>query len=531
MQIIYKKKILYLIVLVFSITFSCTSIKKMNYLVDEKKHEPSELIKDVDYSYKVLTKGHPGVYWYIEKKQLDFKFDSLKQSLTVPLTTKEFYKKLAPIVAEIKCGHTRLILVTKKLTKSQKDSIEKLGKPINQFAYKVLNNKLYVNSFNKKLPEIKKGDEIISINDISSNEIISTITKNYASDGYNQTFKTAVLNRAFIGWYNAIYNDKDTLNFKIKRTDSILKLTLTTTTKRELKNDSLFKIKKVVKLSKDSLLAKRKIAKDKLKSRYKGSDENKKPMLDLQFLDQDSSVAYLKVKSFSFPHADFSRFYKESFAAIKQKGTQNLIIDLRDNGGGSLTACRNLFSYLVDKDFVYLKQGMLTHKFNPYLHSKGIKNALLIPSFELADLIRLKKQDGKYNVTFKGLKPLPPNPNHFSGKIYVLINGYSFSAAALLSANLKQLERATFVGEETGGGFNGCVAGYIPILDLPYSKLKLRMGLYPVLPNAHTEVIGRGIFPNQEIINTVEDLISGKDKELDWVLNDLKKGNTSSNLK
>jgi C-terminal processing protease CtpA/Prc len=531
MQISYKKRILYLIGLVlFSITFSCTSIKKMNYLVDEKKHEPSELIKDVDYTYKVLTNGHPGVYWYIEKEQLDFKFDSLKQSLTIPLTTKEFYKKLAPIIAEVKCGHTRLILVTKKLTINERNSLEKLNKPINQFAYKVLNNKLYVNSSNKKLTEIKKGDEIISINGITSTEIINNITKNYASDGYNQTFKTAVLNRAFIGWYNTIYSNKDTLTFKIKKADSIFNLTLTTT-KSEQKADSLVKIKKVVKLSKDSLLAKRKIAKEKLKSRYKGLDENKKPMLDLQFLDQDSSVAYLKVKSFSFPHADFSRFYKESFTAIKQKGTQNLIIDLRDNGGGSLTACRNLFSYLVDKDFVYLKQGMITHKFNPYLHSKGIKNALLVPSFELADLIRLKKQDGKYKVRFKGLKPLAPNPNHFSGKIYVLINGYSFSASTLLSANLKQLERATFVGEETGGGFNGCVAGYIPILDLPYSKLKLRMGLYPILPNAHTETIGRGIFPDQEIINTVEDLISGKDKELDWVLNDLKKSNIGSNLK
>ena len=145
-----KRILVFLIFLSIFLHFSCTSTKKMNYVVTEKKHTPTELIKDVDFAYMMLTKGHPGVYWYISKEKLDFKFDSLKKTLIAPLTTKEFYKKMAPLVAEIKCGHTRLILVTKKFTKKEKDSIAKLGKPINQFGYKVINNKLYVNALNKK---------------------------------------------------------------------------------------------------------------------------------------------------------------------------------------------------------------------------------------------------------------------------------------------------------------------------------------------------------------------------------------------
>jgi C-terminal processing protease CtpA/Prc len=38
-----------------------------------------------------------------------------------------------------------------------------------------------------------------------------------------------------------------------------------------------------------------------------------------------------------------------------------------------------------------------------------------------------------------------------------MINGGSFSASSLISSNLK-LQRVTFVGEETGGAFNGTVA-------------------------------------------------------------------------
>lgn len=511
----------FLICLAFLLHFSCTSVKEMNYLVTEKKHSPDKLKADVNFVYTLLTKGHPGVYWYITKEQLDFKFDSLKQTLNNPLTTKEFYKKIAPLVAEVKCGHTRLILVTKKLNKKEKDSIAKLAKPINQFTYKVINNKLYVNSFNKKITQLKRGDEILAINGISTPEIINNLEKNYASDGYNQTFKVAVLNRAFVNWYTAIYDNRDTLAFKVKNKDTTLSLTFTTI-KKEDQRDSSFGKKSIVKLTKDSLLAKKIKAKENLKSRYKGTDEQKKPILDLKFLEKDSSIAYLKVKSFSFPYANFNRFFKESFSAIKNGKTKNLILDLRDNGGGSLTACRNLFSYLVDRNFVYLKEPEINKRYNPYWQGKGINNLFKGVGFALTSSIFLAKEEDKYKLKYRGMKPLPPNKNHYDGKIYVLINGYSFSASALLSSNLQQLKRAIFVGQETGGSFNGCVAGSIPVLELPSSKLKLRMGMYPILPNAHTETVGRGIFPDQEIKNTIEDVIAGKDKELEWVMNDIK---------
>lgn len=506
-----------------TILFSCTSVKKLNYIVSEKKHTPTELKADVDYAYNLLTKGHPGVYWYIKKEQLAFKFDSLKASLVTPLTTKELYLKLAPLVAEINCGHTRLILVTKKLNKFEKDSLEKLGKPIQQMGYKVIDDKLYITTLNKKINLAKKGDEILAINNIPTKEILDNISKNYASDGYNKTFKTAVLNRAFPSWYTAIYENSDTLAYQLRQIDSVFNLTLTTI-KKEEKKDSLLVKKAVVKMSKDSLLAKKKLALEKKRLRYKGSDENKKPILDFRFLEKDSSVAYLKIKSFSFPYANFNRFYKESFILLKKGKTKNLILDLRDNGGGSLAACRDLFSYLVDKDFTYLKAAEINNKFNPYWQGKGFGNAVSGLAYEITTSRLLERgSNGEHQVKFKGTKPLKAHENNYDGKLYVLINGYSFSASSLLSSNLKQIKRATFVGQETGGGFNGCVAGRIPVLSLPSSKLKLRMGMFPVIPNAYTETVGRGIFPDQEIETTIDDVIKGKDKELDWVLQTIKK--------
>jgi hypothetical protein len=69
------------------------------------------------------------------------------------------------------------------------------------------------------------------------------------------------------------------------------------------------------------------------------------------------------------------------------------------------------------------------------------------------------------------------------------------------------------VGEETGGAFNGTVAGFMPVVELPHSELKI-IGLMMMAPHHKT---GRGIFPDKEIIPTLEDRLKGNDPELSWI--------------
>ena len=38
-----------------------------------------------------------------------------------------------------------------------------------------------------------------------------------------------------------------------------------------------------------------------------------------------------------------------------------------------------------------------------------------------------------------------------------------------------------------------------------------------------SEIDGRGIFPDKEIIPSIEDKISNKDPEIEWVLEDIKR--------
>ena len=104
----------------------------------------------------------------------------------------------------------------------------------------------------------------------------------------------------------------------------------------------------------------------------------------------------------------------------------------------------------------------------------------------------------------------------------MLINGGSFSASCILSSNLQGSKRATFVGEETGGTYNGTVAGRMPLIKLPNSKLRVRVGLMLVAPHYKTDVEGRGIFPDVAILPSLEDRLKKIDPEMNWVLEDIK---------
>jgi C-terminal processing protease CtpA/Prc len=112
--------------------------------------------------------------------------------------------------------------------------------------------------------------------------------------------------------------------------------------------------------------------------------------------------------------------------------------------------------------------------------------------------------------------------------VYVLINGGSFSASCILSSNLKGAGRAVFFGEETGGSYNGTVAGMLPLVKLPKTKLNIRLGLARITPYYKTVIDGRGIFPDIEIKPTLDDRIKGNDPELNRVVNEIKTINLNS---
>ena len=128
------------------------------------------------------------------------------------------------------------------------------------------------------------------------------------------------------------------------------------------------------------------------------------------------NIGYMDLRGFT--PAEFGR---ETVAAAFNflANTDSLIIDLRKNGGGDPEMVQLICSYLFEGQPVHLNS--------------------------------LYWREGNRTQEFWTLKDVPGK--RYAGKeVYVLTSGYTFSGAEEFSYNLKNLKRATIVGETTGGG-------------------------------------------------------------------------------
>jgi C-terminal processing protease CtpA/Prc len=151
----------------------------------------------------------------------------------------------------------------------------------------------------------------------------------------------------------------------------------------------------------------------------------------------------------------------------------------------------------------------------------SIFTAVGYPFFLAGNYFLSSKKDQRYYFREFASRPTRPKANAFRGKIYVLVNGASFSASAILSAKLKYEKRAVIVGEETGGANDGTVSGVNNTVTLPNSKLILPIGLFLIRPNIEFENEGRGVIPDFPVDPDFGNLTSSEDKILKWVLDDI----------
>ena len=510
-----KKTVAFLLLIVI---ISCQSVRKNNLFL-EKKIAVVHLRKDIDYTYQKLQRFHPNLYWYISKEDLDHKFDSLKTNINKPLTPNQFYFKLAPVIASINEGHLRLRSVGKKYSKAEQKEF-KNKKPLFAFMdYKIIDDRIFVKENKENVADIRTGTEILAINDENVQDLIRKYRKLYSSDGENRTFQKYFINLAFFNFYTLENGYLDSVKLKTVCGNTVEEIHL----KRQKKEKKEIADEKILpKLSADQKIQDY----DATSKSYNRS---------FKFLKTDSSVAYIKVKSFSATYA--KKFYDQSFRKIRNAKSSYLILDIRDNLGGSLSEINTLYSYLTDEKFTLIKAPEMTSKtsgmYQNYFRGQSVFTSVLsapgYPFFLAGNYLLSSRKDKKYYFREFSSRPTKPKGNAFRGKIYVLVNGASFSASSIISAKLKYEKRAVIVGEETGGANDGTVAGVNNTIVLPHSHLTLPIGLFLIRPNIEFDDQKRGVVPNFYVDPNFDDIFGKEDNILKWTLEDIDFRNTVTN--
>lgn len=502
----------YFIVTLILFLTSCLSVRKHNE--QQSACIPAEKLKeDVDFAYSKLKEMHPQLYWYISKEKLDYKFDSIKRTINEPLTPLQFYFKLQPVIADIREGHLSLRIPSKRITKKQIKTLENKKGMFSRFEYYVKNDQLFIIENKDSIENIKQGTEILTIDKIPVSDYIKRYKRLISSDGFNTTFQDYFLKDLFFNYYVAEkgYEDKATIETLYNGEKKTYQLTRKSKSENDLRKDKENKKRNHEKKVNDYVAF------------------NNSYNRNFKFLDKDSTTAYIKVKSFSSDYS--SKFYSETFKKINNTKTNYLIIDVRNNYGGSLDEINNLYSYLSPKPYTLVKPSQVTSKISPLKTNYFRKSNLLqyaykgltYPTFFFAQTFSTYEKDGKFYYKMKSDKESKPNKDAFKGKVFVLINGGSFSASSIITAKLKNDKKAILVGEETGGANDGTVAGFYSYQKLPNSKIDLPIGLLLVQPNIDFTNTKKGVIPDVKVIETMQDIIDRKDPQMDWVLSEIER--------
>lgn len=526
----------FLIFIAFMLLGSCRSIKKHNEQIT-KLHAVEDLKRDINLVYNQLKKNHPKLYQYTTKQVLDFKFDSLKTTIITPITSRAFYKKVSPVVAEIKQGHISVGSVNKRYTRKERKYLKEHKFEFYDLDFEYLDTKLWVVG-NRGKDSTIIGDEVFKIENELASDLIENFKTRFASDGYNQTLYNRAVGKNFSTFY---FKDKgflDSLKIVFKRKDSLYFKAFYHILKEEkaIKNDSI-KPKTPVKLIK---LEKRE---NRLKAKRMRKEDRKRGFIpfkkeytrNFDFIGKDSSVAYMNLRSFS--NGNYKKFYKEVFEELDSLKTETLILDLRDNGGGRIAEIDYLYSFLTNENYKFIEPSEVCSRFSYFNSLMSNTSPFLIkasaivfsPLIVAQNVLKTKKRDGViyYNMRFS--KEKKPNKLNYKGQLYVITNGNSFSASSLLSTHLQANSRAVFIGEETGGAYNGCVAGIYKIYKMPTSKLNIRMGLMQVEAPYKQMPDGFGVKPDVDIIPTIKDRNLNSDPEIEWILNTIELGKNITN--
>lgn len=430
-----------------------TCITTLSFTQKSEEKIIEQQLEDFEIFQTSLFELEANLLDHISLDSLNYFLNELSEGLEKKVwDNKSLYKAYSKILVRIQSGHTNL--------KPTQDTykywiIEKNSLPMDVI---LVGKKLYTTTdFNllndeamkklsgsaKKQNTISKYTEITSIDGKSIAQIMEAISPYLSSDYNDINFKYYLAKDLFEFYRNLTVTDSKS---KIDVDFLINKKTVT----------------KEIKLGYPPI--------DDINKRFKENEKEKVKRSERfgTFAIEGGKYAYFRFKTFEKSKGKaYGKFLKESFSKMKDKDLDYLVVDLRDNTGGYVQY--EFLSYLFPKSEIdTLGVFDLKKELKP-THKKHLQKNDHYRKFKKLNRKKAKfnkKTGAKYNGVF--MWDALGRQKIFGGKIIVITNEATFSAASLLAADLKNLYGAKIIGSPAGGSFHKGATGNLSI-ELPNS--------------------------------------------------------------
>ncbi|MEO0338905.1 MAG: S41 family peptidase, partial [Bacteroidota bacterium] len=300
-----------------------------------------EALEDLKALKTALEYVHPRLYKYQDEATFNRLFNQKSSALKDQIPGVDLLAIVSQINAQVNCGHLYTI--------PQLELREELQqRKVFPFFVKVIRNELYISNDCSLNEASSNGAKILSINGHKSSDILSKMKAGIATDGFIESRKDRLIERSLF----SLRNGFDLYYFLyLDRSDSFeIELTLA----GEKQKTTI----KFVAINRD-------VRKQRLLDLYQINEnrwfQNPSPSAEFS-VDKNYAVLSLP-RSFHNPKIDppFNDFLKAFFDKLKIDSIHNLILDLRNNEGGSEAQEIELLSYLLAKPCKLYQNIYLSH--------------------------------------------------------------------------------------------------------------------------------------------------------------------------
>jgi len=453
---------------------------------------------DIALAETAYTRIHPGYTRYATEAEMRTAWNALEVKAASGMSVGDFYLGVQNVLTKIRCDHTKAEL-PKALVEARKANPVYLP-----LRWSVIEGRGILRIAGEGTG-LNFGDEILSIDGRPMQEMMDEVAPYIPVDGYTE--------------WSRIGGISESLEFRGGAVDHFGALLW------DIKPEARLTVKSAAGETREVTLSRITFEAWSVLGASDGVTRNFKDAVTFERLGDKG--AYLAVDTFVNYRkpVDPDTIYDPVFDALKAEGRDYLILDLRQNGGGSSDAQGGLLNRLATEKKAFSRDVQVkTLDMGDDLreHIWTWEKSAMKPN----KLAFKKNKDGTYSFRkFAGQHgKIKPAKNGFTGQLIVLTSQSNSSGSATLLAHLKDMGRAVFVGEKAGGSAEGPTAGVLFTLTLPESGIKTRVPAIRYFNNITSFEEGLSISPDIYAPLTIKAFREGRDPALDAAKALAKKG-------